>query len=416
MRKAAETSHGAVRNQNLASLASRIIFTNSAPSRADLARSTGLNRSTISRLVDELVNRDIVRENEVEVSGPGRPGAPLTPAPRTYCALGINVSAEAVEASLIDLTGNVLIERLIDMPPDSTSQTLDDIAAILRSVSTQCNVAGLSLKQVVITFPGIVDPATSTVVNSTPLGWINVELSRIVEGIIDCNIVISNSTTAGASAETVYLHRNDEQLDNFLYVNLDSGIGAVHILDGALSPDSTGWSGSLGHIYVSDQARICTCGQNGCLEAFATRSAIIAASNLPAETTIGTLVSLLKRNETPVTKVVKEVATLIGRAAASAINLIHSPTLIFGGQLADIYDFLLPNIQKEISSRVIWSGQTPLDIRATLARGAPLSRGDAWLAIANFLGRPETWNREHTDHDNPVDASSLPEIQLKIDT
>lgn len=127
-----------VRNHNLTMLANTVVTGSRHPSRADLARMTGLNRSTMTRLVEHLISCGIIRELNSESTGSGRPAVPLAPALHTYAAIGVDISTGSVEASVVDLSGEILAQHYQQLNTSNAEKTLTVVRRIIddRSMSS----------------------------------------------------------------------------------------------------------------------------------------------------------------------------------------------------------------------------------------------------------------------------------------
>ena len=132
----ANLRQASLRHANLALVARTVLAADTPPSRADVAAATSLTRSTVSRLVDELVAGGVLEEVESVVGGPGRPGRPATPlrgVTGRFAALGLQVGVGQLAARLVDLSGTVLAERLVTGRPRRVSDPAPCSAASRRS-------------------------------------------------------------------------------------------------------------------------------------------------------------------------------------------------------------------------------------------------------------------------------------------
>src|SRR5699024_3900858 len=165
-------------------LISEEIFASSEPlSRADLAIRTGMTRSTVSRLVDDLLAAGIVREGSPMVGGTrGRPAVPLTPARRTLIGLGVEVNVGFTAARALDLTGAVLAEEFIaaDHRASDPREVLWEAGKLALRVAAEAAAAGGKIVGTVLAIPGLVDSDERSLLLAPNLGWKDVDVVELL--------------------------------------------------------------------------------------------------------------------------------------------------------------------------------------------------------------------------------------------
>src|SRR6478736_6528385 len=267
----ANLSQASLRHANLALVARTVLAADSPPSRADVAVVTSLTRSTVSRLVDELVAGGILDEVESVVGGPGRPGRPATPlrASRArVAALGLQVGAR-----LVDLSGAVLAERLVT--DDLAGSRPGPVLRRLRTLATRvldatpdgCRVVGAGLA-----LPGIVDVAAGRLLSAPNLGWEDVTPAPgLAAALGDLVLRVGNEADLSAHAYAHPAPGRDREPRDFVYLSGEVGIGGAVVVDGEVMTGRHGWAGEIGHVCVEPDGPPCRCGSTGCLEQYAGR-------------------------------------------------------------------------------------------------------------------------------------------------
>ena len=159
-----------VRNHNLTMLANTVVTGSRHPSRADLARMTGLNRSTMTRLVEHLISCGIIRELNSESTGSGRPAVPLAPALHTYAAIGVDISTGSVEASAVDLSGEILAQHYQQLNTSNAEKTLTVVRRIIDDLRMRATDAELTTVGITVALHGLIATNHTYLLSSPNLG------------------------------------------------------------------------------------------------------------------------------------------------------------------------------------------------------------------------------------------------------
>uniref|UniRef100_UPI001297B164 ROK family transcriptional regulator n=1 Tax=Ornithinicoccus halotolerans TaxID=1748220 RepID=UPI001297B164 len=277
---------GTIREHNLALLTQQLFGAGIPLSRAALAARTGMTRSTVSRLVDDLLAAGILREEEaVSHGGRGRPAVPLLPARRTLLGLGLEVNVDFLAARALDLSGEVVAEEVVhdDLRGSDPTQVLARTGDLARAVARRAGRTGGRVVASALALPGLVQRGSGRLLLAPNLGWTDVDpLAGLgdTDGLGDV-VAVVNEADAGAMAAT-RPRRNGPQLPpTFLYVSAQVGIGAATVSRGVVEAGTHGWAGEIGHVAVVPDGPRCRCGATGCLEQYAGKEALAEAAGLP---------------------------------------------------------------------------------------------------------------------------------------
>ncbi|MGO4664270.1 ROK family protein [Terrabacter sp. 2TAF16] len=389
----ANLRQASLRHANLALVARTVLAADSPPSRADVAVVTSLTRSTVSRLVDELVDGGILEEVESVVGGPGRPGRPATPLRAStgrFAALGLQVGVGHLTVRLVDLTGTVLAERLqtADLAgsrPGSTLRRLRTMAGrVLESAPLGCHVVGAGLA-----LPGIVDVGAGRLLSAPNLGWEDVVPGAALEAALGgLPLRIGNEADLAAHAYAHPAPGRDNQPQDFIYLSGEVGIGGAIVVDGDVMTGRHGWAGEIGHVCVDPDGPPCRCGSTGCLEQYAGRLAMLDAAGLDASTTPSELAARARDGDEKARAATRSAARALGVALAGVVNVLDIPTVVLGGHLAQVGDLLTPEVEEILGRRVL-SGRW-VRPRVVIASDdpAPGAMGAALLALDELVRDP----------------------------
>ena len=247
-------------------------------SRSDLARLTGLSRTTITSLVTDLQRRGLVVEqtgtSDLEPAGRGRPPTLLRLDPSAGTALGVYFGHDHIRVAAADLSSTVLAERKLELDVDHSQAAAFDAAVAL--VDVVLREAGHARSDVIGVGMGISGPVdlSGTVGHTVILpDWTGLNAGAELSRRLDLPVTVDNDANLGALAEVALGAARG--LTDVIYVMVSSGIGSGLILGGRLHRGATGFAGELGHVYVVEKGAVCRCGNRGCLETVASTDALL---------------------------------------------------------------------------------------------------------------------------------------------
>ncbi|WP_045298734.1 ROK family transcriptional regulator [Saccharothrix sp. ST-888] len=377
-------------------------------SRAEVAAATGLTRTAVSSLVDELLTAGLLTESGPAVpSGRvGRPGTALALNPEGPCGLGAEIGVEHLAVCLVDLRGEVRGGQRMEIcnRDRESAAVLADLAELLRATAdgTALRPAGLRLA-----VPGLVGGADGIVERAANLGWTGVpavaELRLALRAagageLAGLPIEADNEANLGGLAELWFGGR----CGDFVHLSAEAGIGAAIVLGGRLLSGARGFAGELGHVPVRPDGPKCACGARGCLEQYAGQAAVLRAAGLDGVR--GDWVALLAERaaagDPAVLTALTVVGSALGIAAAGAVNLLDPAELVLGGGYAELARWLLPPMRAELANRLTvrpWSddwlaasglgrrgpllGAAAGVVRAIIADPGRFATESAWQAI-----------------------------------
>ncbi|MDO5738793.1 MAG: ROK family protein [Ornithinimicrobium sp.] len=324
-------------------------------SRAGVAAATGMTRSTVSRLVDDLVAGALVEEGKATLSGPGRPPTPLSPARGTVAALGLQVNAAHVVALLIDLRGDVLVEsrsepNLVGSDPDVG---LGQLTAHVREVLATAP-AGLRVLGAGLALPGLVDASGHRLLKAPNLGWREVEpATELYDVLRHIPLRLGNEATLAAHAVAQPRPGRRGPHRDFVYLSGEIGIGGAIVTDGRVQAGARGFAGEIGHMTYLPDGDACPCGSTGCLERYAGRLAMTTRAGLPPETTLAELGRRAEAGHLGSREAVALAADALGVVLAGVVNLLDVSTIVLGGEIGDLLHRLAPRIEALLRERVM---------------------------------------------------------------
>ena len=322
-------------------------------SRGDLARWTGLSRSTVAALVAELQSRGLLIESVEGVArdqGRGRPAGILRLNPSAAAVIGVDFDHRHVRVALADLFLTVLAERAAPVDVDTQASVALDLAAeLVDEALKEADVERCSVIAAGMGLPGPIDADTGTVGRSVVLpSWAGLEARRELTARIGIDVHLDNDANLGALAEVFF--GAGRGLQNVIYVKVSSGIGAGLVLSGEIYRGENGSAGEIGHVHVKADGAVCRCGSRGCLETVASAEALVAllASTHGADLTLDDVLELVQNGDLGARRVLNDAGRAIGRVLAGLCNVLNPAAIIIGGDLSGAGEPLLSGVRESI--------------------------------------------------------------------
>jgi predicted NBD/HSP70 family sugar kinase/biotin operon repressor len=326
-------------------------------SRADIARWTGLSRSTVSSIVAELHDEGLVVDRQDggrEAAGSGRPPALIALDPSAGFALGIDFGKRHLAVALADLSHEVLGEQRVEMTDDYEAGEgmvraaelvellLDDLEA------DRGRVIGVGM--------GIPGPVQKTgMVGSSAIlpGWAGTSPQERMAELLDLPVLVGNDANLGALAESTWGAGRGSP--NVVYLKLATGIGAGIVIGGRLFEGAGGTAGEIGHTTIDETGDICRCGNRGCLETYAGAAAIasLLSRSFGEELEPEDVLSRAAGGDPGCRRALADAGRHIGVAVANLCNLVNPERIVVGGSLGHAGGLLLDPLTESVRLRAI---------------------------------------------------------------
>jgi predicted NBD/HSP70 family sugar kinase len=353
-------------------------------SRSEIARQTGLSRTTVTTLVNDLQARGLVVEQPLlEIHGRGRPPTLLRLDPSVGAVVGIHFDHRHLRVAVADLSSTVLAERWQDHDVDRAAEEALDAAADL--VEVVLAEAGIERSRVVGAGVALSGPVSRDgTVGSTVIlpGWEGLNAVDELTGRLDLQVAVDNDANLGALAEVSF--GAGRGMSDVIYVMVSSGVGAGIVIDGRLHRGVTGLAGELGHVRVRAEGAVCRCGNRGCLETVASTDAVLSLLRPTHGQDLGIrgLVELLDGGDAAAIRVVNDAGREIGRVIAGLCNVLSPGGVIVGGDLGVIAEQLLAGIREALDRYALPTVRAAIELRA----GVLGERAEVLGALALVIG------------------------------
>lgn len=358
-----------------------MIRTSQPISRADLARRSGLQRSTVSQIVEQLIREKWVREGSVASAPRGRRPT-LVGLNEDLVAIALDIHPRQAIVAVVDLNGRLLSRSLVPLTSDpggSTRLVIECMQRMCRSLPRK------SVEGIGISLPGRVDPSTQKMTFAPNLHWPEFDLKKTIETKMGLPVKMENAATACLLAELTF-SRMDGVRDAVL-VTVSEGVGTGVFANGQLISGHHGMAGEFGHIPVDPAGPRCACGQKGCWETFAScRAAVRYYRELQAKEraiTFHELLNMAEEGDAPAAAALERQAQWIGRGLRMIIAGLSPSMILIAGDVTSAWHRFAPIIEKEAAALTL-AGEPPL-IRPTHESEIARLRGAAALVFQRRL-------------------------------
>jgi predicted NBD/HSP70 family sugar kinase len=366
-------------------------------SRADLARHSGLQRSTVSVITEKLIEEDWVREGASGHVPRGRRPRFLHLNKERVGIIGVNVRPAKTMIGLADLDANFVAQESLLTARDPKS-FIADLAPRLRNLMKAR--PEISYEGIGVSLPGRVDLNSQRLVFAPNLGWESMDLKIPLEVATGLQVELENAANACALAEFWFGPRR-EGVQNLVAVTVSEGIGTGLILNHQLARGSTGMTGEFGHMTIVENGLECSCGNRGCWEVYASNSAAIryytgsnslvrdhkvGARQFAAAPTFDDLLRLAEQGDAKAVDAINMVARYLGAGIALIVTGLAPDIIVVVGEITRAWNRVGPIINEVVKSRCHTHASTR--IVPTDPAGDPRLRGTIALVLQKHFGAP----------------------------
>jgi glucokinase-like ROK family protein len=357
-----------VREINL-SIVFNQLWTNAPLSRAQLANLTGLNKTTISSLVHQLLTKGFVREAGLRLSRGGRPAMLIELNPQAGCMIGVEIGADFISAILTNFRAEIEWRHYESTESHRNYQAIfERTKGIIHDATHMAGRLGLPLLGAGVGVPGLVDIDSGVVLFAPNLEWRDIPLRTMLAGSLSVPILVDNDANLSAVGE--YYFGAARRVETFIYITVGVGLGGGIFLDGQPYRGAGGYAGEFGHMALEDGGLPCKCGSVGCWETTVSNLAVInraqAAVKLhpssrllelvhdqPDRITLPVVIRAAEEEDEAALEVLRQTGRYLGIGVMNLINAFNPELIILGGALSQAYPFLLPVVEKVVAERAM---------------------------------------------------------------
>ena len=360
----------------------RTIYDQDRISRADVARLTGLTRTSVSHLVAELLGTGLVAEVGRGPSNGGKAPILVSVATDSRHVLGLDLGEESFNGALVNLRGEIV--HSLSLPLEGR----DGEAAVQRVLQLLDDLRARSTRPLLgigIGAPGLIDSRSGTVRWAVNLDWADLALGPLVAERCGVPVVVANDSQAAALAEYSFAAR--PRPANLVVIRVGRGLGAGIILGGQLFQGDGSGAGEIGHTAFVPAGQRCRCGSVGCLETVASLRAMVgaAAQLRPAVRDEQSLVAALRSGDREMLGVVQHAGEMLGLGIAAMVGSLNVSHFVLVGPAVALGERWLDAVRRRASQSALPLLARETDIRLGQERDDVLLGASA-LLLRHKLG------------------------------
>ncbi|MFC5831991.1 ROK family transcriptional regulator [Nonomuraea insulae] len=361
-----------------------------ARTRGELARLTGLSRSTVSQRLEELMGQRWVVATDGSVSSGGRPAAVFAFNSGARVVLAADLGATHARLAVLDLGLTVLAERAAELPVErGPESTLVRVAEVFGELLEATGHEAAQVCGVGIGLPGPVEHRSGRPVNPPIMpGWDGFAVPEWFGARLEVPVLVDNDVNVMALGEHWAAR---PAVDHLIFIKMGTGIGCGIISGGRLHRGAQGAAGDVGHIRVPASEAPCRCGNAGCLEAVAGGASMAATLRGAGVEARGSrdVVSLMRAGDLRATRLVRQAGREVGAVMASIVNFFNPSVIVLGGDVADAGEQVLAGVRETIYSRSLPLATQHLGIRASELGDRAGVVGAAVMVVEHVLAPDE---------------------------
>ena len=353
-------------------------------SRAEIARETDLQRSTISAIVEALTAEGLVEEVGEGASTGGRRPTLLKLRTKEAIAIGVAINPTQTTIATSDLAGRVVEQEEFLTDPDS-DKTLGQVIELVREFSNR----NPGIEGVGVSLPGLVNRVTGDAVYIPYFKWRDLPVAEVISTAVGLPVIVDNDANAVALAELWFGRPEVSDARDFILVMVAEGVGTGIIFDGQIYRGETGAAGEFGHMIIGEQAPVpCSCGNRDCWEAFSSeRSAMarylkLSGREATPEFGFRELVDQALGGEAHATTALIDTALYLGVGISNLVVGFSPEVVVVGGEIARAWP-LVERALRETIERSVRRGLPSAKILPSTLGEKPTLRGALSLVLAS---------------------------------
>jgi predicted NBD/HSP70 family sugar kinase len=368
-------------------------------SRADLMRHSGLQRSTVSVITEQLISERWLREGEVGQSLRGRRPTFLHLNENRAGIFGINIQPGTTDIALANLSGHFLAQESMTTPT-SSDKFVSQVGRRIRELRKEH--PQMAYEGIGVSLPGRVDLSTQKFVFAPNLGWRELDLKVQLENATGLSVDLENAANACALSE-FWFGKHAEGVRNLIVVTVSEGIGVGMILNGQLMRGTSGMAGEFGHVSLNENGPKCGCGNYGCWEVYASNSAALRyysaaraaddrgkanSRRLPVAKNFDQVLQLAEQGDPQAAQALNHMAHYLGTGITMLIAGLAPDVIVVVGDIARAWDRVGPIVKDVVQQRSTTRADTKIMASGLVPQ--PRLRGIIALVLQRHFGAPTT--------------------------
>lgn len=286
--------------------------------------------------------------------------------------IGVDLGGTNIATGIVNEEGKLIYDDSVPTGKERNYKVIvNDIIDLINKIIKESGIEKEKIKAVGIGIPGIAEANTGRVIKCPNLNWSNIPLKQIMEDRLNIPVFIDNDATLAALAE--HTAGSMKYVSSGVFITIGTGIGGGVILDGKIESGFHGIGSEIGHMIVGKNYYNCGCGRNGCLETFASSTALISYTKRLIESGEKTVIidklrgnieklngklifQAAKEGDPLANKAVNRMAKYLAVGIMNIVSIIDPEIFVLGGGISKAGDFLLNKIKEEVSRIKYYEG------------------------------------------------------------
>jgi len=359
-----------------------------------------VRRGAVTLIVNDLLAEGLIFEGATGEAVRGRKPTFLYIDSRRRAVIAADIRASESFVMLADLLGNPITAAIGFPTVRDPKRMIEALAERVKSLLADHREVD-ACEGLGVVVPGMVEHSTMRVLHAPTLGWRHVDLREGLAAATGMPVQIENSGRACALAQAWTMREDLGGLaGDLVFVSVSDGVGVGVLIHGEVLRGRHNIAGEFGHLPLSLDGPRCSCGSNGCWEAYVSNPATLAryfgrASDqrgpTPAEQrhfTVEDLIARARGRDAKATAALDSTARYLGLGLASVINVLDPARVYVGGEITLAWDLIETTVREALAERALTPAAAETDIRPVAATEYPRLRGAAALVAAPAFAAP----------------------------
>jgi N-acetylglucosamine repressor len=369
-------------------------------SRADLARTMGVRRGSVSLIVNDLLESGLIVEGATGQTVRGRKPTFLYIDARRRTVIAVDVRASQTFMMLADLLGKP-VSGVTRFPTSRDPRALVEAIALRAAALLQEHGHASACDGVGVAVPGMIEYPSMRVLHAPQLRWRNVDLREPLAAAVGLPVQIENSGRACALAQLWAMHTAGGGMSgDLVFVTVSDGLGLGVVIHGELLRGRHNVAGEFGHVPLSLSGPRCSCGASGCWEAYVSNRATLARyfgrggeseealSAAEMDFTIEDLIARARNGDANARAAIQATGRYLGAGLVSVVNVFDPARVYIGGEITEAWDLIQADVRAGLAERGLTPAAAATEIRPVAASEYPRLQGAAALFNASAFAAP----------------------------
>ncbi|UVI29164.1 ROK family protein [Paenibacillus spongiae] len=363
-------------------------------SRAELTQASGLNQSTITHIINELISWGLVVETGIIDGKKGRRSIGIKLHCEPYKIVGVRLARKSITVALYDLAGVEYDKRQISIHTmDGSMKALKRMKELIAEM-IESNQAGKVIAIGVVT-PGPLFRNEGRIALMTDFpGWETINIQADLMNDFGIPTYIEHDAKAGALAHW-WLGEPHQERGVMIYVAAGQGVGAGIVVDGKVYRGALGMAGEIGHMSIDYKGPQCECGSKGCLELYCSTSALLKTLNKEHASLASVWQEVQEGRGGKAEEAVRQASWFLGFGLVNIVNTFNPDRIILGDELSAAGSLLLETVQSVLDQHVLPDVSGKLAVELAADDSDPMLAGAAIVAIDSIVAQPSSFLQQH---------------------